>query len=141
MRARSRLIVFVAVLFALPAFAAPDGPGCPVDLAGLRQPQVPRVASCASIHKDVCVAVCGARYDTLDIRNFGQTGSKPGLLCQDTSIEPMKNGKSYVTDPLRANCLEVHEGTFQWCTNYNRTVNGVNFGAFVQCQGRIIKGS
>ncbi len=48
----------------------------------------------------------------------------------------MKHGKSYAADPMRASCLEVHQGTFSWCTNYNRTVQGVNFGAFVQCQGR-----
>ncbi len=137
MRSRLHVAALIAMLSAVPALAA-DGPGCPSTLAELRQPDVSRIASCASVHEEVCIAVCGPRYDKIEVRNFGQTGSRPGVLCQDTSIDSMKHGKSYAADPMRASCLEVHQGTFSWCTNYNRTVQGVNFGAFVQCQGRQI---
>ena len=98
---------------------------------------VPAIASCQPIHKDACREVCGARYDTLEVRSFSQTGRNSGLLCQDTSMEPMKNGVNFVADPGRASCLEVHQGAFKWCTNYNKSVRGIDVGAFVQCQIQI----
>jgi hypothetical protein len=61
---------------------------CPVSFSSIRQRDVAQIASCMAIQKDVCRNVCGARYDTLDVRNFGQTRGQPGLLCQDTSTEP-----------------------------------------------------
>lgn len=120
----------------VPAQTAP-AVRCPASFSSLRQGDVPNIAGCLPIQKEVCRNVCGVRYDTLDVRNFGQTRGQPGLLCQDTSLEPMKNGASFASDPKRASCLEVHQGMFKWCTNYNATVNGVGFGAFVQCQGLI----
>jgi hypothetical protein len=124
------------------AFDAAQGTGsegCPPAYSGLRSIDVPKIAACRAIHKDVCQEVCGARYDTLEVRNFVQTGHNAGLLCLDTSMAPMKNGVSFVEDPGRASCLEVHEGTFRWCTNFNKSVNGVDFGAYVQCHGQIAK--
>jgi Bacterial protein of unknown function (DUF945) len=118
------------------AAPAPQTP-CPSTFAGLQQRDVPNIAACTAFHNDVCRQVCGARYDKLEIRDFNQTSGRPGLLCQDTSMEPMKNGVSFISDPARASCLEVHEGMFRWCTNYNKTVGGIDFGAFVQCQGQI----
>lgn len=117
--------------------AGSNTPECPSTFSGLRQRDVPAIASCQPIHKDACREVCGARYDTLEVRSFSQTGRNSGLLCQDPSMEPMKNGVSFVADPGRTSCLEVHQGVFKWCTNYNKSAGGIDFGAFVQCQGQI----
>jgi hypothetical protein len=112
-------------------------PQCPSIFSGLRQWDVPAIASCQPIHTDACREVSGARYDTLEVRSFNQTGQNSGLLCQDTSMESMKNGVSFVADPGRASCLEVHQWAFKWRTNYNKSARGIDFGAFVQCQGQM----
>jgi hypothetical protein len=110
---------------------------CPSDLKDLKQSHVENIAGCVHLHKALCKKVCGARYDNIDVRQFFQTGRKPGLLCQDVSIEEVKAGVKYSADSQRAQCQEIHQGNFTWCTNVENSWNGVVFGAFVQCQGRM----
>lgn len=114
-----------------------QGKNCPAQIDGIKAEHVEGIYQCLSIQKSLCYAACGARYDKIDVRNFFQTEGKPGLLCMDESIENIKNGVSLTEDKMRKSCLEVHQGVMEWCINYNLSYNGVSFGAFLQCAGRM----
>jgi hypothetical protein len=114
-----------------------ESASCPKDVASITPDDVKKLYKCPALQKELCVQACGARYDTIDVRNFFQTDRAPGVLCQDTSAEKLKNGVRLTEDDSRKTCTEVHEGVSKWCTNYNKTMSGTNLGAFVQCQGVI----
>lgn len=107
------------------------------NIKDIKQSNIEQVYSYTGLHKNLCKELCGSRYDKNDIRNFNQTGGKPGLLCSDESMEASKNGMKYTDDPTRKSCLETHAGNYTWCINYNKSFNGVDFGAFVACAARI----
>jgi hypothetical protein len=114
-----------------------QGGNCPRTIQEIETRHVEGIYQCLSIQKDLCREVCGARYDKIDVRNFYQTGRKPGLLCMDETLDQTKNGVNLYQDPSRASCLETHEGVMKWCINYNKSYNGIDLGAFVACAGRI----
>ena len=110
---------------------------CPELLQEITTQDVPHIAQCEVIHKDLCKQACGERYDYAEVRNFIQTGGKPALLCMDGSLESSKNGVLLEQDINRKTCMELHHGKASWCVNYNKTVNNVALGAFVACSGKI----
>lgn len=109
---------------------------CPLEITEIKQTDVERLANCPSVQLPLCKEVCGVRYDYVDIRNFYQTDRKPGVTCIDGSDEDMRNGVAYSEDPIRKSCTENHQGNAAWCVSYNKSFNGVKFGAFVQCVGK-----
>lgn len=109
---------------------------CPKEIGDVRQSDIEKLYSCPAIQPSLCKQLCGSRYDSIDIRNFYQTDRKPGVTCIDGSSEDQRNGVAYNEDPVRKSCTENHQGNSAWCVSYNKSHNGVNYGAFVQCVGK-----
>lgn len=110
---------------------------CPRSMDKISAADIDTLYRCPALHASLCERLCGARYSTIDIRNFYQLDGKPGILCQDMSLDAVKKGVSLTDDPNRQSCLEVASGNYQWCINYNKQLNGVELGAHVACAGRI----
>lgn len=109
----------------------------PKSLSDIKQSDIEQIYTFTKLHKNLCNDVCGARYDKIDVRQFHQTNRKSGVVCLDDSIDDIKNGVKFSDDAMRYSCLETHAGVFKWCINYNKSLNNVDFGAFLQCAGRI----
>lgn len=109
----------------------------PPTIRDLKQKDIDRIYLYSKLHGDLCREVCGPRYDATDVRNFRQTGRKPGLACVDSSTEAKKNGTLLLGDRNRAECSEIHRGVYDWCVGYGKNWNGIDFGPFLQCLGKI----
>lgn len=109
----------------------------PKTIQALKKSDIEKIYSYVDLHKDICREACGARYDLIDIRNFFQTERKPGLACSDQNLNKIKNGINLKDDPQRKSCTEIHSGVFRWCINYNKVLNGIDFGPYIQCAGRL----
>lgn len=111
-------------------------PISPKSVETLTQNDVNKIYLYTDLHKEICSKICGVRYDGIDVRNFIQTSSKPGLLCIDDSVDE-KNGMKLSEDEIRMNCTEKHRANDSWCVTYDRVFNHVSYGAFLQCMGKI----
>lgn len=120
--------------------AQKENSACPESIDKIQKSDVMQLYKCKDLHQSLCAAACGVRYDGTDIRDFWQTPEGHlGLTCIDGSREEVKNGVSLAEDSIRKSCTEEHvaAGIRKWCIVYNRSVNGVDLGAYVQCVGRL----
>jgi len=99
---------------------------------------------CPTLYKKICNEVCGSRYDTTDIRAAWQIPQgNYAVICLDNSNEDIKNGVSYESDRQKHACLDDAEthiasgGTRSWCVKYDKTYNGRNLGAYLQCASKL----
>lgn len=88
------------------------------------------------LHRTLCMNLCGARYDYSEMRNAFQTAPDPALVCIDGNADLYKNNMIMETSRHPDICTEVHGGSKgAWCIAYNKTYQGRNYGAYVQCVG------
>jgi hypothetical protein len=99
---------------------------------------------CPALYKKICEAICGARYDSTDIRAAWQIPEGDyAVVCIDNSNEDFKNGVSYSSDREKHGCYtsaEIHlsaGGTRSWCIKYGYVHNGQKLGAYLQCASRL----
>jgi hypothetical protein len=137
-----RFIVFLLIAFLSTHSAYAEtvptdsGTPCPANYAELKPLDAEGLHQCKALHADICREFCGARYDKSEVRNFIQTGGKPGLVCLDISLDETKNGVLLSQDPSRKDCTEQHQGKMRWCIKYQSDIKA-SFGPFLQCAGRI----
>ncbi len=134
--------VFCLFFSASAAIAAGDGLECPDHLT----PDFPvkEIYRCPALYRDLCIDVCGARYENSEVREAMQLPkSERAVVCLDPSISVIKNGSPYCEDRERHACYSGIEGRSAggggrtWCVQLNNVYGGIKLGAYLQCAARL----
>ena len=110
---------------------------CPKNMKSMTQKDVEHLYACPDLHQELCLKLCGSRFDHSEIREFYQTGRKPGLICLDGSNAIMKTGVAFDQDPVRKKCMDVHTGISKWCINHDYKIGKIKLGAFFKCGAKM----
>jgi hypothetical protein len=106
---------------------------------------IQNIHKCPGLYNKMCSQVCGARYDTSDVRPAWQLSEDDiAVSCIDNSLEKMKNGIEFEEDRKNHGCYdgkdaEIHKsgGSRNWCVKLNYEYMNTKLGAYFQCVSRL----